>query len=85
MIYKYSAGNDICHKDFRSCISTIDDKQQVSVKASRKFDNSPSGFKAYKEWYEKNYKDSGIPMHFYMEATGVYHEELSHSYTWNWS
>ena len=78
MINKYSVGNDIGHKDFRSCISTIDDKQQVSVKASRKFDNSPSGFKAYKEWYEKNHKDSSIPMHFCMEATGVYHEELSH-------
>jgi len=78
MILKYSVGNDISYKDFKSCILTIDDKQQVKVKASRKFDNSPSGFKAYKEWYEKNHRDRSIPMHFCLEATGVYHEELSY-------
>ena len=78
MILKYSVGSDISHKDFRSCISTIDEHQRVKSIASRKFDNSPSGFKAYKEWCEKNHKDSSIPMHFCMEATGVYHEELAH-------
>jgi len=78
MILKYSVGIDVGHKDFRSCIVTIDNKQQIEVKANRKFDNSPSGFKAYKDWYEKNHEDSSIPLHFCMEATGVYHEELSH-------
>jgi len=78
MIIKYSVGNDIGYKDFRSCIVIIDDKQQIKVKASRKFDNSPSGYKDYKDWYTKNHKDKSVPMHFCMEATGVYHEELAY-------
>lgn len=78
MILKYSVAADISHKDFKSCIVTIDSEQQIKVKASRKFDNSASGFKAFKQWYEKNHKDSNIPMHFCMEATGVYHEELAY-------
>jgi len=78
MILKYSVGNDIGYKDFRSCIVTIDEKQQIKVKASRKFDNSPSGYKNYKEWYTKNHKDKSAPIHFCMEATGVYHEELAY-------
>jgi transposase len=78
MILKYSVGNDVGYKDFYSCIVTIDDKQQIKIKATRKFDNSPSGFKQYKQWYTKWHKDKSIPMHFCMEATGVYHEELSY-------
>ena len=78
MILKYSVGNDIDFKTFKSSIVTIDDKQQVKVKASRKFDNNSSGFKAYKLWYTKNHKDKSVPMHFCMEATGVYHEQLSY-------
>jgi len=78
MILKYSVGNDIDSKTFKSCIVTIDNNQQVKVKASRKFDNSASGFKAFKLWCTKNHKDRSVAMHFCMEATGVYHEQLAY-------
>lgn len=78
MILKYSVSADISGQDFKACIVTIDNQQRIKVKARRKFDNSLSGFKAYKVWCEKNHKDKTVPMHFCMEATGVYHEELAH-------
>lgn len=78
MILKYSIGIDIGSTSFRSCIVTIDEKQQVKTKASRKFENNNNGFDAFKKWFEKYYKQTHIPICFCMEATGVYYEQLAH-------
>lgn len=78
MILKYSTGIDISFKTFRACIISYDDLQSVKVIGSKKFDNTETGFKEFKKWYSLKHKESTKPMHFCMEATGVYHENLAH-------
>lgn len=74
---KQSVGIDISKKDFHVCFSVIGLDQRVKVKGSRKFENSPKGFKAFQVWYGKK-SDGKTPLVFLMEATGIYHELLAH-------
>lgn len=74
---KYSLGIDISMKIFYVCLSVIDSNQQVKVKASRKFNNTASGFKELCDWIEKHYKQKDIPLQIVMEATGVYYEQCA--------
>jgi transposase len=76
--FKYSAGIDISYKTFRACLVTYDDNQEVKVVGSKKFDNTNGGFKLFEKWYLNKHKYTDLPMHFCMEATGVYHENLAH-------
>jgi transposase len=71
---KYSVGLDISAETIHACISTIDAAQKVTVKASRKIDNSKSGFAQLDEWVQKHYKQKEVPLVFNMEATGAYYE-----------
>lgn len=45
--------------------------------AKKKFNNKPSGFTQFSEWVNKH-ADSSYVIHYGMEATGVYHEQLAH-------
>lgn len=71
---KYSLGIDVSKKEFFACLSVIDFKQQVKVKASRKFANTPQGFKELIAWINKHRKETDIPLTVTIEATGVYFE-----------
>jgi transposase len=73
---KYSAGIDVAKQDFKACISVIDEQQKVTVKATSSFSNSHSGFIEFEKWIKKHHKES-LPLHFLMEATGIYHEHLA--------
>jgi transposase len=73
---KYSLGLDLSKKDFKACLVVIDHEQNTSIKASRTFPNTASGFSQLWEWAEKKRK-KGIPFSVVMEATGVYHENLA--------
>ncbi|WP_345214425.1 IS110 family transposase [Mucilaginibacter gynuensis] len=73
---KYAIGIDISMKDFACCLSVIDDEQDVKVKATHKFNNSPVGFKSFLEWVNRHSKEA-LPVTYIMEATGVYHEQLA--------
>lgn len=73
---KYSVGIDVSMKDFACCLSVIDDEQEVKVKATHKFSNSPAGFKLFLEWVKRHSKEA-LPIAYVMEATGVYHEQLA--------
>jgi transposase len=73
---KYAIGIDVSMKDFACCLSVINDQQDVKVKASHKFSNTPAGFKALSEWAVRHCKEA-LPVVFVMEATGVYHEQLA--------
>lgn len=73
---KYAIGIDVSMKDFACCLSVINDHQEVKVKASHKFSNTPVGFKALLEWTGR-YRKEELPAVFLMEATGVYHEQLA--------
>lgn len=73
---KYSIGIDVSMKDFACCLSVINDRQDVKVKASHKFNNTSTGFDLLLEWLKHHLKEQ-LPMIFVMEATGVYHEQLA--------
>lgn len=45
-----------------------------SIKGSRKFNNDPAGHEALWEWSQK--RNKGLVVHFVVEATGVYHENV---------
>lgn len=74
---KYSLGIDISKKDIHVCLSVIDGKQQVKVKASSKFGNRAHGFKEMLSWLIRHKKEPGIPLVVTMEATGVYYENCA--------
>ncbi|MDP9079297.1 MAG: IS110 family transposase [Bacteroidota bacterium] len=74
---KYSLGIDISKKDIYACLSAIDAKQQVKVKASSKFSNQTHGFKDLISWLNRHKKESDIPLVTTMEATGVYYENCA--------
>jgi transposase len=71
---KYSLGMDASKKDIHVCLSVIDSKQQVKVKASSKFANSSQGFKDLLVWLNRHKKETDIPLVNVIEATGVYYE-----------
>jgi transposase len=74
---KYCVGIDISQKDFHVCISVIDQNQKVTVKSSRKFGNSKTGFAELDGWISKNHKDKSVPLVVIMEATGIYYEHVA--------
>ena len=74
---KYSLGIDISKKDIHACLSVIDAKQQVKVKASTKFSNAPYGFKNLISWIARHQKETNVPLVITMEATGVYYENCA--------
>jgi transposase len=71
---KYALGMDASKKDIHVCLSVIDSRQQVKVKASSKFANSTQGFKSLLLWLSRHKKESDIPLVNVIEATGVYYE-----------
>lgn len=71
---KYSLGMDASMKDIHVCLSVIDAKQQVKIKASSKFANNEQGFKALLIWINRHKKESDIALVNVIEATGVYYE-----------
>lgn len=73
---KYSVGTDISKDKFDTCISVIDTEQRVKVVATRKFANTPAGFRDLLKWQKQKCK-LPIPVVLVMEATGVYYERLA--------
>ena len=76
-VVKQNVGIDISKKELAVCLIFLKQNLSVSIKGTRKFHNNRPGFKAMFEWVEKK-KDSSLPLHFTMEPTGVYHENLAY-------
>lgn len=76
MIRKYSVGMDMAKKSFKACLSFISDNQEVKVKASSTFDNTPSGYNKFWSWQLKHQKED-LPICYTMESTGNYHEKAA--------
>lgn len=76
MIRKYSVGMDMAKKNFKACLSIINDNQEVKVKASSTFDNTPAGYNKFWSWQLKHQKED-LPICFTMESTGSYHEKAA--------
>jgi transposase len=75
---KYCLGNDISKNEMSVCFSQMDSQQHVSIKGSRKFQNSPGGWKALQAWIGRFRKDLNIPLMMVVEATGVYYEGFAY-------
>lgn len=75
-IFKYSVGCDISKDAFNVCILEVSQDMESKVKASHKFKNETKGFKEFETWVEKH-KKHDVPTGFFMEATGVYYENLA--------
>src|SRR5687768_14774168 len=73
---KYSVGIDMAKQQFKACLATIDQQQKVTIKATSSFSNSIDGFEEFHAWVRKHHREQ-IPIHFLMEATGIYHEHLA--------
>lgn len=79
-IIRLACGLDIGKDKFRACFGRIDETGHYSVKASRFFDNSPSGIKAFLAWIKNHLNKlnstNELPFQILLETTGVYHESV---------
>ena len=76
-ILRQNSGIDIGKNSFVAVYTTIDVEGQVRHKGPKKFKNSPSGYVQYLKWIE-SVQVCELPIHFTMEATGVYYENLAY-------
>lgn len=75
-LLKQSVALDVSKDQLDLCFSVIDIAQKVKVKATRKFANTPTGFKELTYWVNKH-ADSAIPIVYTMQATGIYYEQIT--------
>lgn len=73
---KYCLGIDVSKDENQVCLSVIDSEQKVTIKGSRKFANTPKGFEQLEAWLQRHLKEE-LPLVVVLEATGIYHEQLS--------
>ena len=73
---KYSVGVDVAKDQLKVCISVIDDQQKVTIKGTSSFKNTVGGFEELYAWTLRHAKET-LPVHYLMEATGIYHENLA--------
>jgi transposase len=74
---KYAVGIDVSKDDFKVCLSVIEENFNFKIKASNTFKNNPKAIKDFWIWVEKHHKEKTVPLHFLMEATGMYHEQIA--------
>ena len=77
-ILRYGLGLDISKKEFQACLSKISADEHVKVIATKKFSNTPAGFKLLVDWFTKKLKQKDLSLKILMEVTGVYHENVLH-------
>lgn len=75
--FKYGVGLDIGKDTLHACVSAIDQLQQTKIKATRSFTNTAKGIADFLQWVDHHCKDHQLPVHYLMEATGVYHEQVA--------
>jgi len=76
-ILKQNTGIDVDSKTFKVKCRVLKTGQKQVVKGSRTFKNNAKGFKEFWVWTQKKTVD-GVALHFTMEATGVYYENLAY-------
>jgi transposase len=77
---RLGCGLDISKKEIYACLGGIRQDGAYVIKATRKFENTPSGIKQFliwvAKWLSKLDPDSKLSFQIVMEPTGVYHEAL---------
>lgn len=79
-LYRVGCGLDVSKKRFYACVGGLKQDSSFVVKATRKFDNTPSGVEQFIKWLDRNLSklnpQSSLPFQIIVEPTGVYHETL---------
>lgn len=78
LVVKYALGLDVSRSHLHACLVQIDQQQHVKIRGTRKFANTPKGHEELVQWTDKRYRDKDLPLQVVLEATGVYHEAVSH-------
>lgn len=76
-ILKYAVGIDVAKDTVVCCFGSIDLQQQTTVSAAKRFANTPAGFVQLLEWTAQRCEESSPECWFFMEASGVYYENLA--------
>jgi len=77
-ILKQVVGIDIGKDSFYSCYKILHSDGSRSIKGTKSFNNTSTGFKEFLDWCRKRNKTEDVRLLFVMEATGVYYEELAY-------
>jgi len=77
VIIKQNLGIDVSKNDFKVCLFFMDSFGIKVIKGSRKFKNTLEGFKRLANWCDKK-KIEELAFHVCLEATGIYHENLTY-------
>lgn len=76
-VTKQHVGIDISKADFKACMMQGLSNHQIRIKATRTFKNTLSGYQAFESWVLSK-MSADLPVSFSLEATGVYHENLTY-------
>lgn len=76
-VLKQVVGIDVAQKELVVCVGRLTAALSQELYAHKTFPNSDKGFCALLQWVEK-LTDPTLAVHFVMEATGVYHEQLAY-------
>ena len=73
---KYAVAADVSKDKLDVCFLELDVDQSQHVKGRRQFSNAAGGHKELDAWCQKH-RQLNLPIHFLVEATGVYHEQVA--------
>jgi len=76
-VIKQNVGIDVSKKELVICMIYLFEDLNIKIKGTRKFPNTLSGFGSLLGWVALK-KDSSLDVHFTLEPTGVYHENLAY-------
>lgn len=76
-IVKQSVGIDCAKDELDVCFGQQNEHWQIVHKATTRFKNNKQGFGQLVRWSLK-LADKSVPINFVIEATGVYHERVTH-------
>lgn len=70
-------GIDVSKDHLQVCLVHLEVSQQIRIRASTKFANTPAGWKGLSAWLPKH-RVTGVALRVVLEATGVYHEGVTY-------
>lgn len=76
-IFRQCVGIDMAKDDLAVCMGISDADFNSQYLSNEVFKNDVKGFEKLLKW-SKNFAQEGIDLFFVVEATGVYHEKLTH-------
>lgn len=74
---KYAVGVDVSKDSLHCSFGAVDGSQTAAIGRSKRFANSPAGFRRLLDWTDRQRTSSSVSCWFLIEATGVYYEQLA--------